>query len=377
MTSAAPTNPVALLPGIEPVRGFAALSVLVLHVVEIGQWQSFPRSGPLAWFRVGWLGVDIFFVISGLVVTLALLRERERDPQGGTRRFLIRRAARIAPLYLLTGLVALLIIDPSPVLGADAGFQVATHLLFLHNLFPSTAGSINGPSVSIGTEVQLYLMLAVLGAWLARARPLVVGAIFLALAPAYRWLNHLWLTGPGSSNEQFASHIATQAPGMSDAFGLGIAMALLLRQGRLPAPGPRAWFACLLAAIVALGVCQVTLFALEPDYWRTTWSIVGFRSLSAIASALLVFAAVRVPDRVMHALPRLLTYLGTISYGIYLWHMPVLAVMLLQLGLQRGWLLIATLAGTLVLAVASWEGYERRWIEIGRRWSMPKRAGSN
>src|SRR5215831_2182231 len=45
----------AMLPGIELLRGFAALSVLVLHVVVMGQWDHFPTEGPLAWFRVGWL----------------------------------------------------------------------------------------------------------------------------------------------------------------------------------------------------------------------------------------------------------------------------------------------------------------------------------
>lgn len=365
---ASPRAP-TILPGIELLRGFAALSVLVLHVVLIGQWDRFPTQGPLAWFRVGWLGVDIFFVISGLVVTLSVLRERDRAPSGAVARFLTRRAARILPLYLLTLLTSLVAINAETLRGSDAPFQVLTHVLLIHNLFPGTAGSIDGPNWSIGTEVQLYLMLALLSPWLMRAKPARVALAFLVLAMTYRWVAYSLVTRTfGIDDTNLISHFATQAPGMSDAFGLGIAMALLLRRGALPTPTTAGWFAAFAAGVAGLTLCQQLLVTFGPVYWHNLWTVVGFRSLAAVACALLVYAAVRVPAPVMQALPRGLTYLGTISYGIYLWHMPVLVVAQRQ-GFRAGSLLLVTLAGTLVLATASWELYERRWIARGRRWS--------
>ena len=52
-------------PNLDLLRAFAAISVLVLHVIELTGWKNFPIEGPLTWFRIGWMGVDLFFVISG------------------------------------------------------------------------------------------------------------------------------------------------------------------------------------------------------------------------------------------------------------------------------------------------------------------------
>jgi len=56
---------------IDLLRAFAAISVLVYHVIELSSWKSFPINGLLSWFRIGWMGVDLFFVISGFVITLS------------------------------------------------------------------------------------------------------------------------------------------------------------------------------------------------------------------------------------------------------------------------------------------------------------------
>lgn len=52
-------------PLIDVLRGFAAITVLVYHVIEHFHWTAFPTEGLLSWFRIGWMGVDLFFVISG------------------------------------------------------------------------------------------------------------------------------------------------------------------------------------------------------------------------------------------------------------------------------------------------------------------------
>lgn len=49
-------------PNIDLLRGFAAISVLIYHVIEMTSWKDFPATGILSWFRIGWMGVDIFLL---------------------------------------------------------------------------------------------------------------------------------------------------------------------------------------------------------------------------------------------------------------------------------------------------------------------------
>ncbi|HRL91443.1 MAG TPA: acyltransferase family protein, partial [Comamonas denitrificans] len=63
---------------IDILRGFAAISVVVYHVIEHFQWNNFPATWPWLWFRVGWMGVDLFFVISGFVIGLSAFSEIDK-----------------------------------------------------------------------------------------------------------------------------------------------------------------------------------------------------------------------------------------------------------------------------------------------------------
>ena len=64
-------------PSIDILRGFAALSVVVYHVIEHFKWIDFPTQGPLVWFRIGWMGVDLFFCYIGFRYwTVCIIRNR-------------------------------------------------------------------------------------------------------------------------------------------------------------------------------------------------------------------------------------------------------------------------------------------------------------
>ncbi|MDP1142625.1 acyltransferase family protein, partial [Klebsiella pneumoniae] len=82
-------------------RFFAAVSVLLFHLHDIVK-LPLPDSGPQLWFRGGFLGVDLFFAISGAVIALSLHRLMQQEPPRWRRSFAIRRVARLVPLYLLT-----------------------------------------------------------------------------------------------------------------------------------------------------------------------------------------------------------------------------------------------------------------------------------
>src|ERR1700749_259322 len=96
-----------LFPLIDVLRGFAALGVVVYHVIAHFNWTEFPTSGPLVWFRIGWMGVDLFFVISGFVISLSAftMLDRISSRQEFSMTFARHRVARLVPLHYLTCLV--------------------------------------------------------------------------------------------------------------------------------------------------------------------------------------------------------------------------------------------------------------------------------
>jgi peptidoglycan/LPS O-acetylase OafA/YrhL len=84
MTNSAPLR----FPLIDALRGIAALLVLIYHVIEISGWQSFPSSGIALLFRIGWIGVDLFFVISGFVIGRAAIAGMLSQPLAWKNLFL-------------------------------------------------------------------------------------------------------------------------------------------------------------------------------------------------------------------------------------------------------------------------------------------------
>ena len=69
------------------LRAFAAIAVVVYHVIETMNWSAFPINGPLLTFRIGWIGVDLFFVISGFVITRSALALYRQDGAEFWRRY--------------------------------------------------------------------------------------------------------------------------------------------------------------------------------------------------------------------------------------------------------------------------------------------------
>ena len=353
-------------PGIEILRGIAASLVLVYHVIEIGKWSSFPIEGPLLAFRIGWIGVDLFFVISGFVIASSVMSGlgKGHGLAEFRLRFAERRWRRIAPLYFLTILATLFLVQPDLLVQGvrTIAFHVGTHVLFIHNLWFSTHGSINGPNWSVALEMQFYLMMMLLGPWLVGKRPLLVAVALVVVAVAYRAVAfHL---GGGATAEAWKMHIyVSQLPGCLDEFGVGIALAIAARQGlgRWLLPRFPHFLAWTLVAFLVMTVAM-KVFWPRADYWPHWQMVVGWRSLLALGFGGVVLAALCVPASLATVLWPL-RYLGEISYGIYLWHLPVLLT-LVGFGIEGGMRLLAmTAAGTILLAAFSWHFVEQHYMQ--------------
>ena len=115
-------------PGLDLLRGFAAVSVVVYHVIEHFKWDQLSQDNVVClWFRLGWMGVDLFFVISGLVIALSALKLIERNPDDYARIYFTRRLARIVPLHYLTCLLWVVLVMPATCLiRGSAGMRFPT-----------------------------------------------------------------------------------------------------------------------------------------------------------------------------------------------------------------------------------------------------------
>jgi len=300
--------------GIEVLRGSAAMSVMLFHCIGLLSWDV--SGTPLAIFRVGWIGVDLFFAISGYVITASSIRQKDRPDYG--EYFWRARLARILPLYYVTSAVFLLAVS-SAALDKDALFQLLTHLFLAHNFFQSAAFSINGVTWSLSVELQFYVLAFFIVPLTMRANRMMLIKSYLALfggVLAYRLVCWYWLTQTGASDGAFI-HLFSQVPALVDSFALG-GLIFMLNLPRLTRPQ------VVLLAFLTFGLLMAIYFIYDANalrYWKSLPMTALFRSLVAMFAGVALLLAMSIRTTFIW---RPMLELGKISYGIYLWHLIVL-----------------------------------------------------
>jgi peptidoglycan/LPS O-acetylase OafA/YrhL len=224
--SAPPTHLPSRLRGIDALRGAAALGVVFYHAVEQGD-KALPNNLFQYPARVvqfassfGYIGVFLFFVISGFCIHLQWARAKAADVEPDIRfgTFWKRRIRRLYPPYIITLLLFLLL--TASTVGIDVTrffiYDLGMHVLMLHNLDPHTCYTINGVFWTLAVEEQLYLAYFLLLFIRVRWGWSVTLAVCLFARLAWMGLSHVvWLkTGFGIPvPEAAASHWFTWALG--------------------------------------------------------------------------------------------------------------------------------------------------------------------
>lgn len=331
-------------PGLDGLRAVAVLTVLVYHL-----------EAP--WFDGGFLGVEVFFTLSGYLVTGLLLVESQHQGRVRLRRFALARARRLVPaliVCLLGTTVAVALVAP----GTALRDHVLASLLYVQNWhliaadIPYAAGFGAPPPLlhlwSLAIEGQLYLVWALV---LLAGLALVSRKRFLAVVGALAALSVLamaMLFDPGSPGRAYFGS-DTRASG----FLIGAALAIAWT-GR--DAGSRGWRWHGWAGAVGL-TGLLAAFALVSEFDEGLYRRGGFGAIGLL-SALVVAAAADPSTRVARLLSAPpLVWIGQRSYGLYLYHWPIIV---LTAPLPGPALLVDALrvAATVAVTVASY-----RWVE--------------
>lgn len=284
---------------LDGLRGLSILGVLWHHTTS-----GIPG---LPFTARGFLGVDLFFVISGFLITTLLLRERRATGDISLRAFYVRRFLRIFPPYygLLLALTAVVVLLPAlhaaPAIRRDLPFAY----FYVSNMVPMA--SLLGITWSLSTEEQFYLAVPALHRFVPRLFPRVILPIayVLVILPPFGVFPHVAL--PSFFRETTFGPIL-----------LGVALAHLMDH-----PGGYRWTSRMVgwrwAPAVALGLVVLACSNPRAD-------ISGWPRLAVHASLVILVASCVVrEDHVLQAVLRFwpLRRLGVVSYGVYLYHLVV------------------------------------------------------
>jgi peptidoglycan/LPS O-acetylase OafA/YrhL len=286
-------------PGLDGIRGFAILLVLADH------------SGIAIASGAGNLGVTIFFVLSGFLITTLLLEEHARCGRVSLRRFYWRRALRLLPA--LGALLATVAVVMTLAGRADEIAGDVVPALFYFMNWSVAAGNnpgLVGHTWSLSIEEQFYLvwplaLLAILS--VGRGRLAWVSGILVAAALSSIVLRIHFFAEPGGYYRAFEGTDTRM-----DALAIGCLLAVAF--SRRPIRVPPLLMAALAAAIPVI-------------VWATndaSMATFGFALTALAAAGLVAGAASGRGEKVLAWRP--LAYMGVVSYGLYLWHRPLMQV---------------------------------------------------
>ncbi len=381
--------------GFDGLRAIAALLVVVVHVAFL---SGFTNQNHLGRYTArGEIGVSVFFLISGFLLYRPFVASALAGRPGpAVRSYLVRRALRIVPLYWAALAIKYALDGWDSVHGVSGLLE---NMFFLQVYSRSWVFHGITQAWSLCIEVTFYLALPL---WAAGMRTLdrrrsgaerptpeaILRRELLALAIVYvgSLLFRLWMV---SDKHDLAR---SWLPSWGDHFALGMGLAVIgtyvSQTGRLPAPlrwitRPGGDLACWLLAIVTFWLVSTQVgLSIDPLSVGGAGTDVARQFCYGLFALLILLPAVfgRPRTGVVRRLlaSRVLSLIGLVSYGVYLWHQIVLD----EIQKHTSWhvfdspflgLLAVTIAVTLVVSAVTYFAIERPGIAVGHRWLLRQR----
>lgn len=339
------------------IRALDGLRGIAIAIVIVGHLLRNRVHGPVHWLTVPFenpdLGVQVFFVLSGYLITSILVRERAKTGAISLRAFYARRAFRILPAYYAFLLIAVLLVAFG-VFEATAGQLVST-FLFVSDYTPHDANWIEH-TWSLAVEEQFYFLWPAVLVLAGNRRARIVAAIVVLALPVLRVANYA-LAPSTFSFEQFHNR--------ADSLLIGAGLALTMNLA--PAAVERARDAIARWRIVPFAVVFLVLTSYLGDLFGGHWTISIAWTCNGLAVVVLILAATAPTATARRLGFRPLVALGIISFSLYLWQ-QLFTLPDSKLPYALGVPLM------LVIATASYLFIERPFLRLKDRYSRVRAA---
>lgn len=322
------------IPELDGLRGIAIIMVLMHHMASENQLRSYPMAKMLLYpfSTLGWAGVDLFFVLSGFLITGILLESKERASGHYFRNFYVRRVLRIMPVYYLSIFLVFVVWRGffQQRIGTACDHEIY-YLFYLQNWLEVcrvktgfNSGYI-GHFWSLALEEQFYIIWPCVVWFLSPRRLLVFSFTVLVGALIARIVfNAMATTGFEAYSYSSFTRYDELAFGAIVAVGrseYSVKMERFARQtSSVLLPG---LFIMLATTLAFFGVWA-------PQVENPLLRIIGYTLLAAISAGLIIKALYGNADGLFRKLLRVrgLIFIGTISYGLYIYHLFIQSVVI-------------------------------------------------
>lgn len=349
---------------LDGLRGVAVLLVVVSHFRILVIWPT-PWNSVNNFMAGGFLGVDLFFVLSGFLITSLLLVEtKRRNVRGVLRRFYVRRVFRLMPailVFLASHAILALWENTSMRSELRSARAVIFYHLNWHFIWDPKHSVIDfGHLWSLAIEEQFYIVwpIVLLGLVLIRLKPqVIIGVILSLIFVVYLRRVALWNDGVRWTQ------IYTRTDARVDSLLIGALAAFVFRYFRVPPMLSK------MMMYVSLLVALSTFAYFGPRVESSKFLYNSGFTLIAVLFAFVVFGLANSESGLGKALScRPLRFVGKISYGLYIWHLPVFRVLArhMETGTRIGRLglgLFLAFTATLI----SWYAVERPALKLKNR----------